>query len=52
VPAPAAFVEVALKKPAAALEVVLGHGRVLRVPAGFDAQALRELLRVLEEPPC
>ena len=37
---------------AAALEVVTAHGRVLRVRAGFDADALRQLLAVLEEPSC
>lgn len=36
-----------------AFEVVLGQGRVVRVPAGFDPAALRQLLAVLEEaPPC
>jgi hypothetical protein len=37
----------------AALEVVLARGRVVRVPRGFDADALRQLLAVLdEERPC
>jgi len=37
----------------APLEVVLEHGRVVRVPAGFDATTLRQLLVVLAEaPPC
>jgi hypothetical protein len=36
-----------------ALEVVLPCGRTIRVPAGFDAPTLRQLLAVLEEnPPC
>ena len=35
----------------APLEVVLGQGRVVRVPPGFDAAALRQLLAVLEEGP-
>jgi hypothetical protein len=35
-----------------ALEVVLARGRVLRVRAGFDADALRQLLAVLEAPSC
>jgi transposase-like protein len=35
-----------------ALELVLGQGRVVRVPAGFDAATLRQLLAVLEEPSC
>ena len=37
---------------AAALELVLGQGRVVRVPAGFDAVTLQQLLAVLEEPSC
>lgn len=36
----------------AALEVVVAHGRRVRVPAGFDVELLRQLLRVLEEPSC
>ncbi len=36
-----------------AFEVVLGQGRVVRVPACFDPAALRQLLAVLEEErPC
>jgi transposase len=35
-----------------ALEIVLPHGRVLRVRPGFDAEVLRQLLAVLEEPSC
>lgn len=35
-----------------AFEVVLHGGRVVRVPAGFDAASLRQLLAVLEERPC
>jgi len=34
------------------LEVVLGLGRVVRVPPGFDAATLRQLLAVLEGPSC
>ncbi len=34
----------------AALELLLPQGRVLRVPAGFDADSLRRLLAVLEQP--
>src|ERR1700683_1668679 len=41
VPAPAAM----------ALELVLGPGRVVRVPAGFDPATLRQLLAILEEGP-
>jgi transposase-like protein len=47
------FVPVTITAAAATLEVVLGDGRVVRVPSGFDAAALRQLLRVLAEaPPC
>jgi hypothetical protein len=35
-----------------AIEVVIGPGRIVRVPAGFDADMLRQLLKVLEEPSC
>ncbi len=38
--------------PAPALELVLGDGRLLRIPQGFDAAALRLLLAVLEGPSC
>jgi len=34
------------------LEVVLALGRVVRVPPGFDATTLRQLLAVLEGPSC
>jgi hypothetical protein len=49
----AAFVAVRVTpSPAAsALEVVVGSGRVVRVPPGFDAATLRHLLAVLEEAP-
>ena|SRR5271165_124300 len=46
------FVPVRVLAAAAALEVVLSRGRVLRVPAGFDAATLRQLLAILEETPC
>ena len=35
-----------------ALEVVLTDGRTVRVPPGFDAATLRQLLAVLEGRPC
>jgi hypothetical protein len=39
--------------PPSPFEVVLPRGRTLRVPPGFDAAALRQLLAVLEEAwPC
>ena len=34
------------------LEVVLAHGRRIRLVPGFDADLLRQVLQVLEEPPC
>ena len=37
---------------APAIDLVLAEGRVVRVPAGFDADMLRQLLRLLEEPSC
>jgi hypothetical protein len=48
------FVPVNVKPSAASgtLEVVVGSGRVIRVPAEFDASALRRLLAVLEAPGC
>jgi transposase len=36
---------------ASALEVILTSGRRLRVPCGFDAATLRQVLAVLEEDP-
>jgi len=49
-----AFVPVTVKPPAVSgtFEVVIGFGRVIRVPAEFDASALRRLLAVLEAPGC
>lgn len=38
--------------PAPALELVLGNGRLLRIPHGFDPAALRVLLAVLEGSLC
>jgi len=35
-----------------AIDVIVAQGRALRVRAGFDAELLRQLLRVLEEPSC
>jgi hypothetical protein len=35
-----------------AIEVVVSERRLLRVRPGFDADLLRQLLRVLEEPSC
>jgi|ERR1043166_1405835 transposase-like protein len=49
-----AFVPVRVVPPveAASFEVVLGPGRVVRVPPGFDTATLRQLLAVLKEPSC
>ena len=35
-----------------AIDIVLAERRVLRVRRGFDAELLREVMRVLEEPAC
>jgi transposase-like protein len=43
---------VAEAPPAAALEVVVRGGRVVRVPAGFAAPTLRAVVAALEELPC
>jgi hypothetical protein len=51
----ASFVPVRVVPTAAsmAFEVVLHGGRVVRVPAHFDAASLRQLLAILEEErPC
>ena len=37
---------------AGGVEIVLGGGRTVRVPAGFDRQTLADVLAVLEAPPC
>lgn len=48
-----AFVEVMTSTPVGSvIEVVLAQGQVLRVAPGFDADLLRRLVRVLEEPTC
>jgi len=50
-----AFVKVKVDggvSPLPAIEVVLSPGRVLRVRSGFDAELLRQLVRLLEEPAC
>ena len=56
-PAPTtpAFLRVSVKADvplSPAIELVLATGRILRIPAGFDAATLRQLLRLLEEPAC
>jgi len=50
-----AFVPLALPsstETAPAIEVVVRRQRVVRVAPGFDAETLRQLLRLLEEPSC
>lgn len=48
-----AFVPVTIAALPACLEVVVGGDHVVRVPAGFSAEALRQLLAVLHEAlPC
>jgi transposase len=50
-----AFVQVTVDAGAAApksIELLLANGRRLRLRPGFDADMLRQLLRVLEEPAC
>ncbi len=53
-PAPPRFVELtaaaAQRGAPAMLEVLLRSGHVLRLPAGFDATALRAVVRALEAP--
>lgn len=40
-----------MPSPVVGIDVVLANGRCLRVPVGFDADLLRQLLRVVEETP-
>src|ERR1700683_3541575 len=50
-----AFVQVTVNDTPAmpkSIEVILAKGRRLRVRPGFDANTLRQLLHVLEEPAC
>jgi hypothetical protein len=54
-PAAPAFLPLRLiddSAPSAPLELVLGGGRAIRVGPGFSADALRQLLAVLEQRPC
>ena len=53
--ATAAFVQLTLDQGSAvtpAIEVIVDQRRVLRVRPGFDAELLRQLLHLLEEPSC
>jgi transposase-like protein len=51
---PVTFVPVHLRHeaPATPLELILGDGRCLRIPAGFAPDSLRAVLAVLEGAPC
>jgi hypothetical protein len=55
-PAPVTFLPVHLQPddpvPRPALELLLTNGHCLRIPHGFDAAHLREVLRALEGSPC
>jgi transposase-like protein len=55
-PQPVTFLPVHIRpEPTAAsppLELVLPRGLCLRIPPGFDPDALRDLLALLEDPPC
>jgi hypothetical protein len=49
------FVQVAVNAAAGAvpaIDLVLAGGRIVRLRPGFDADLLRQLLRLLEEPSC
>jgi hypothetical protein len=53
--APPTFVQLAIADDTAltpTIEVVLTQGRRVQVRPGFDAELLRQLLRLLEEPSC
>jgi hypothetical protein len=45
------FVPLGVAAAPLALELVLGSNRVVRIPRGFDAATLRQLLALLEEQP-
>jgi transposase len=53
-PDPASFVLVSEngESPAAGIELVLGHGRRLRISRGVDEETLRAVLAALEQPTC
>ena len=55
-PAPVTFLPLDVRHdatdPPAPLELVLADGRCLRIPPGFDAAHLRDVLRALEGPRC
>lgn len=49
---PVRVVEDATVEAVHGVEIVLAHGRTVRVPAGFDRQTLVDVLAVLEVPSC
>jgi hypothetical protein len=49
---PVHVVEEGTAKAGRSVEIVLAHGRTVRVPAGFDRQTLLDVLAVLEVQPC
>ena len=49
---PVRVVQDAAIETARGVEIVLGPGRTVRVPAGFDRQTLMDVLAVLEAQPC
>lgn len=50
---PIHFVPVRVTEPAAAIEIVLTNGQIVRVRPGFDAATLRQVLSTVEEDrPC
>ena len=54
-PATPAFVKLSVAAsttPSPAIEVVVAERHLLRVRSGFDADLLRQLVRLLEEPSC
>ena len=49
-PIPATVISAAASRQS--LELLLGNGRRIAVAPGFDPQTLRQLIAVVEEPPC
>ena len=49
---PVRVVEPDVPQGALGVEIVLAHGRIVRVGAGFDRQTLADVLAVLEARPC
>jgi hypothetical protein len=49
---PAEFIPVEIRPSPASIEVLLTNGRVLRVPSGWDAEAVGRLAVALEREAC